>query len=251
MKKWMYGAAMLQAGLLLIVAGPALAQDKASEVYSYVTYSVCDLTKQDRLDQIFEELDKPILDAAVADGTIMAYGYNAHHTGGRWRRASFTTASSIQGLLDAQVKIGDATEAKNKKLADEATAICGQHDDYIWRRIAGTAGTAASGKAVFSTYYVCDGVRETEADALVQQVIAPVLDKLVTEGKLKTWGWLEHIVGGQFRRLETMSAADNKSLMEARAAVIDALTDNPVGDTFTAICDSHADYIWERKSGNP
>ena len=42
-----------------------------------------------------------------------------------------------------------------------------------------------------------------------------------------------------------MSAPDMKSLLAARADLNEALTDNPLGDTFTEICDSHDDYMWE------
>jgi hypothetical protein len=212
---------------------------------------VCDLNQQDRADEIFNQLDKPILDAAKADGTITAYGYNAHNTGGRWRRVSYYMAPSIEALLDAGKKIGDQAEARNKKLSDEFTRICNAHDDYIWHRLAGSIGTTSPGGASFSTYFVCDATREAEADALVKQVFAPVYDKLVADGKLKSWGWLEHIVGSQYRRLATMGAIDMKSLMAARAAVVQALEDNPLGDTFTAICDSHADYMWEVRHSNP
>ncbi len=163
---------------------------------------------------------------------------------------TFSQAPTIEALLDAQKKIGDQADAKSKKLGDEYGKICNAHDDYIWRRVAGNAGTTAPGGASFSTYLVCDS-RETQADAIVEQVFAPIYDKMVADGKLKSWGYLEHIVGGQFRRLATMSATDMKSVMAARAEINKALTDNPLGDTFTEICDSHADYMWETKaSGN-
>jgi hypothetical protein len=246
------GAVVLQASLLLGVTTVAQAQDQAAETYIYGTYQVCDLAKQDRADDIFAQLDKPILDAAVADKSITSYGYFAHHTGGRWRRASFTTGPSIEALLDAQKKMGDRADATNKKLGQEYAAICNAHDDYIWHRVAGNAGAVmpGSGGAAFSTYYVCDGVRETQADAIVKQVLAPMYDKMVAEGKLKNWGWLEHIVGGQFRRVATMGAADVKSLMAARAEIVEAM-DNDIGNTFTEICDSHADYIWNVKHSAP
>ncbi|MDH4259290.1 MAG: hypothetical protein OEW16_03200 [Gammaproteobacteria bacterium] len=250
MGKFMKGAVLLQGCLLLAVAGAVQAADKPAESYVYGTYFVCDVTKQERSDEIFKTLDQPFYDAAVADGSITAYGLYAHQTGGKWRRLMYSTGPSIQALLDAQKKIGDQTDAKNKKLGEEYGKICNSHDDYIWKTVAGVAGTAAPGNAAFSTYYVCDS-RETQADAIVTQVFAPIYDKLVADGKLKSWGYLEHIVGGEFRRLATMTASDVKSLMAARAEVNQALTDNPLGDTFTAICDSHADYIWEVKaSGN-
>lgn len=250
MKKLVSGAIALQAGLFLMLAATAQAQDKPKESYVYATYSVCDLDKQDRADEIFDQLDKPILEAAVADGTITAYGYNAHNTGGRWRRVQHFSAPTVQGLLDAQKKMGEQADAKNAKLESEYAKICNAHDDYIWRRVAGSVGTVAPGSALFSTYYVCDA-REEQADALVEQVFAPVYDKMVAEGKLKSWGWLEHIVGSQFRRLETLSATDMKSLLEAREAIGAAFDDNALGDTFTDICDSHADYMWEIKASNP
>jgi hypothetical protein len=74
---------------------------------------------------------------------------------------------------------------------------------------------------------------------------------MVADGKLMTWGWNEHIVGGDYRRLSTISAVDVKSLLEARAALVEALQDNPAGDTLTDVCPSHADYIWEIKSQAP
>jgi hypothetical protein len=76
-------------------------------------------------------------------------------------------------------------------------------------------------------------------------------DKMVADGKLKSWGWLEHIVGGQYRRVATMSATDVKSLMVARGAVVEAFTDNAAADAFTDICDSHTDYIWNVKYSSP
>ncbi|MGQ0384776.1 MAG: hypothetical protein ACT4UP_08880, partial [Gammaproteobacteria bacterium] len=103
----------------------------------------------------------------------------------------------------------------------------------------------------FSVYYVCDQNREAQADELVKRVFAPVYDKLVAEGKLKSWGWNEHIVGSQFRRLETYSATDMKAVLEAREAIIAALQDDPLGETFTEICGSHADYMWEITSQSP
>jgi hypothetical protein len=246
MKKFLKGAAQLQVCLFLTVTATAQA-DEHEEVYVYGTYSVCDLTQQERADEIFEKLDKPIYDAAVADGTITSYSYYAHHTGGKWRRGMFFVAGSIDALLDAQKKIGEQIDAKNAKMSMEASKICNKHEDYVWRRVAGGAGTSEPGKAVFSAYYVCDS-RETQADALMTQVFAPAYDKLVADGDLTSWGYLEHIVGGHIRRVATMTSADMKSLMAARSKLTAAFMDNPLGETFTNICDAHEDYMWEVKA---
>ena len=251
MKQSIHGAIALQACLCLLFGSAAYAQDKPAERYTYVTYHVCDVTKQERADEIFEQVQRPIYNAAVADGTINGWGWLAHHTGGKWRRALYYGTGSVQGLLDAQKKIGDQVDAKNEKLSEEFGKICNSHDDYIWHTVAGNIGTVARGSAAFSVYHVCDQSREEQADALVKQVFASVYDKLLADGKIMSWGWNEHIVGGDFRRLATISAKDMKAVMEARAELIDALYDNPLGDTFTDICGPHTDYMWDITSQNP
>lgn len=251
MMKSMTGAVLLPACACLLFSGAAAAQDEKAERYTYVTYHVCDMSQQERASEIFDELQKPLYEAAVADGTINGYGWLEHHTGGKWRRAVYYGAGSVQALIDAQKKIGDQADAKNKKLGEEFSRICSSHDDYIWRTVAGNIGTVARGGASFSTYYVCDQGRETEADALVTQVFGPVFDKMVADGKLKSWGWNEHIVGGSYRRLATLSGTDMKAVLEARDAVVEAMIDNPLGSTFTGICGDHTDYMWEIVSQSP
>jgi hypothetical protein len=251
MKMMRTGACVLPACLCLLFGMTANAQEKPAEVYVYATYHYCDFSQQDRADEIYEQTQKLANEAAVKDGTISSYGWLAHQTGGKWRRADYFTAGSAQALLDAQKKMGDQADPKNKKIDAEFGSICSSHDDYIWRRVAGNIGSVARGGAAFSTYYVCDQGREDQADAIVTGVFAPVFDKMVADGKLKSWGWNEHIVGGQYRRLETFSAADVTALMTARAAIIEAFDDHPAGDAFTDICGDHTDYIWEIKSQSP
>ena len=223
---------------MLAVAGPVLAEDKPPEAFVYGTYYVCDVTQQERSDQIFKEVDQQFYDAAVADGSISGYGLYAHQTGGRWRRAMFSVAPTIQALFDSQKKIGDQADAKNKKLEDEYGRICNSHDDYIWRRLPATRAPLRPATP-YSPRTMSVTAAKLQADAIVTQVYAPAYDKLVADGKLKSWGWLEHVVGGEFRRLATMTATDMKTLMEVRAGIVEA-QDNALGDAFTNICGSHA-----------
>jgi hypothetical protein len=229
----------------------ASAQEQEATTYIYATYFVCDVTQQDRADEIVKQLDKPIYDAAVDDGTISAWGWMAHHTGGKWRRVQYHRAATMEALLAAQKKIGDQMEAKDKKLDTEAGKICNSHDDYIWRSVAGRNNNTARGAVSFSTYYVCDQNREEEADALVKKVYAPIYDKLVSDGKLKSWAWNEHIVGGEYRRLAVMTADDMTSLMQVRAGLIETITKEPLTRTFDSICGSHTDYMWEIRNEKP
>lgn len=233
----------------LTVSAPATAADPAPDSFIYATYFTCEVGSQERTDEIVDALDAKVYDAAVKDGTLAGWGWMAHHTGGKWRRASFIRGSSVQALLDAQKKTGDQMDAMDKggKLDKEFGRICNAHEDYIWRQKAGSQSAAGRGKMGFSVYYVCDMTREDQADAIVARVYAPVYDKLVADGQLVSWSWLEHIVGGQVRRVATMTAADLPTLMKARASVVQAFEDDPLGDVFTAACGSHSDYIWENK----
>ena len=55
------------------------------------------------------------------------------------------------------------------------------------------------------------------------------------------------VVGGRFRKLQTMTAPDHKSLLAARNAAIDALyeDDSEAGTEFSDICGPHVDYMWD------
>jgi hypothetical protein len=183
----------------------------------------------------------------VADGTITSWGWMAHHTGGKWRRVDFLMAPSRPALLAASEKLNDQLEAKNKAMSDESGKICNSHDDYIWRRVAGYSGSGPRGNASLSTYHVCNMTREKEADEIVKKDIAPMYDKMVADGKLLTWSWMEHIVGGEYRRLEVLTAKDVASLMAARGSLVEAMENNPASKTLDSICYSHADYIWDIK----
>ena len=74
-----------------------------------------------------------------------------------------------------------------------------------------------------------------------------MLNRLVEEGKLISWGWASHQVGGQFRKLQTMTASDHKTLLAARNEAIEAIyaEGSAVGEELATICGSHVDYMWD------
>ena len=247
-----FGAAALVS--LACLSGAAIAQDEEKkDSYVYATYFICDVTAQSRADEIVESVWKPIYDGAVADGTITGWGWLAHHTGGKWRRVSYLSGSSIEGLMAAQEKIGTAVEEKTDD-DNEFGAICNMHDDYIWKSVTGSGGDLLAterGKVGLSAYHICKMATESRADDLVKNVFAPVYDAHVGEGKLRSWGWSEHIVGGKYRRLATYTADDWATLFKMRASIFEALDDNDLADQFVEICGSHSDYLWDIQIENP
>jgi hypothetical protein len=222
--------------------------EKAPEQYIYATYFYCSTARQDEADELIQKHSAPVYDAAVGDGTLLGWGWLRHHTGGKWRRIQYHSSASLDGLLAAQEKIGDQIDAAAGDANDAFSEICSAHDDYIWKRVAGNQLDVPRGSAALSVYEVCDSARETRADEIVKTVFAPVLDKAVADGKLTSWGWNEHILGGEYRRLQTMTGKDFASLLKARGEIIEAIFgdgENAVANEYSSICNSHADYLWE------
>lgn len=237
--------------LLTPLAGLAQEEDEGPSSYIYSTYHYCSTNGQDRADELYEQVDKPIMDQLLADGKVTAYGWLVHHTGGQWRRAEYFSAPSLDALLDAQDAFGEAAEKADPegKLADEFGEACPNHDDYIWASATVGTGLAERGPAGFSVYYVCNENGEARADEIVAKNFAPIYDKAVADGKLTSWGWSEHWVGGKYRRLLTTTAADHKTLLRTRNELIEASYETEgmeeIGKEFSDICGSHTDYMWD------
>jgi len=240
--------------LAFAIAAPhAMAQEEGAmepESYIYATYHHCKLDKLDKADKLVEENQAPVYNAMVDEGLITGWGWMGHHTGGHWRRINFFSAPSLNALLDAQDTFGERMDESAPKDGPQMNKICTSHDDYIWRAEAG-GGSNAAGRSVFSTYLVCDEMREARADEIMKENFAPIYNRYVDEGKLGSWGWLSHWVGGKFRRLLTISGDDMKSVLASRDALIGELyaDDNEAGTEFNQICSSHVDYMWMALDG--
>jgi hypothetical protein len=104
-----------------------------------------------------------------------------------------------------------------------------------------------------ATYMVCDFTEEGRADDIVEEVFAAIYNKHVEAGNITGWGWLEHNIGGKYRRIATIAATDMSSLISARAAIFEDLFEEaPLAlNTFGEICGSHSDYIWEIRIARP
>jgi len=234
-------------------------EEEASERYTYATYFYCGGGPLARVDEIVKE-DALVMDKLVADGTILGWGWLGHSIGGQWQRLQYHQSDSLDGLLDSADAIqaamalrDEAKEAaegdKEGDAADEPLRfgqICTRHDDYLWQVENGSASDER-GEAGFSVYHVCDPNREERADEIVAEHFAPIFNKLVEDGKLTSWGWSSHVVGGKFRKLQTMTGTDHKSLLKARGETIDLLyaEDSEAGIEFTDICGPHVDYMWD------
>jgi hypothetical protein len=238
--------------VLAMTTGIAFAQDEGAKAnYVYVTYFVCSPERESRADEIINSSYKPHYDAAVEQGDILGWSWLQHFVGGTWRRALVIVAADIDSLLDASGALGEIISDQTPEAGRAFSEICASHEDYIWRTGLDT-GTAAitqeRGAAGFSVYLKCDINDEDRADELVKNVFAPIYNRRVAEGQLTAWNWLMHYVGGEYRRLLIMSAADHKTVMQAREAILAEFENRKVERAVTEmnrICPTHQDYMWD------
>lgn len=235
---------------ILALAAPlglsAQEEPEEAENYIYATYFYCDTARQGEADELVMKNTAPIYDAAVEDGTINAWGWLAHHTGGQWRRVQYHTSDTVEGLLAAQETIGERVDEAGGA-NDGFAQICGSHEDYIWKSEAGSTQQAERGPAALSVYEVCNLNDEARAKEIVETNFAPVLDKAVEDGKLTSWGWNSHVLGGEYRVLQTMTAKDHATLLKARADILETIYgdgNNAAANEYSTICTSHSDYLW-------
>lgn len=230
----------------LVATTMAYAQDDKPQRFTYATYHYCDTSNEHLADEFVATSEKPVMDKLVDDGTFLGWGWIKHHTGGQWRRIRYFQTDSLNAALGGLEKMGEAFEDALDEDAQGIGVSCKRHDDYIWQVKAGTTGKER-GKAGLSVYFTCKITGEDRADELVAEAFAPIYDKLVEDGKITSWGWQSHVVGGWFRRLFTMTAKDYATLMDARAEALAAQysEDNEAGAEFAGICGAHHDYLWD------
>ena len=199
----------------------------------------------------------PIYDEAVASKQIQAWGWLAHSTGGEWRRAVYFVVPGRDAMFAATDAIYERLGKERPLAGREYQEICYAHNDYIWRRIAGSqpGGETAQRRPAeaFSTYMECDSAREDRADEIVKSVMAPLYDAQVAAHNLSSWNWFEHYVGSKYRRLAVVDGPSFKAIFDACDAIIEELQEKhaDVAKEFNEICPSHQDYMWDIQIAKP
>lgn len=103
----------------------------------------------------------------------------------------------------------------------------------------------------YATYFVCANDRESRADELFRSSYKPHYDQAVEQGQIVSWTWLQHYVGGVWRRVLVVVTRDMESALETSGALGEIISDTTpeAGRAFSEICNSHEDYIWESVPG--
>lgn len=226
-------------------------QEGTDSAFAYVTYFECDPARESRADEIIERSFAPHYNAAVEGGDILSWSWLGHFVGGKYRRVLVLTASNIDDILAAAGALGEAIEENTPEAGRVFTDVCPVHEDYIWETVPGVGDAAVGaqrGEAGFSIYLDCDVNREDQVDELVRDTIGPFYDGYVESGGLTTWTWLKHNVGGQWRRLMSMTAVDHNRMLKTRKALEGDFASGRAKRALTElneICPDHVDYMWD------
>ena len=225
--------------------------------YVYVTYFECNPATEARADEIIARSYAPHYNAAVEHGDILGWSWLAHFVGGKWRRALVLNAADMDSVLDASGALGEIIEESTPEAGRAFSETCPVHEDYIWQATDGLSSTLdgnAAGAVRFSMYMQCDMADEDRTDELMREHIAPIYNRKVAEGELGGWAILQHNLGGQWRRLLTMSADDHRSLMRTRAAIVEEVAGGRTERALRQIneaCPLHQDYLWDVQIQTP
>jgi hypothetical protein len=232
----------------LVMAPAAFAQDEQATVFA--AYYRCNQAQEARTDTIWQEVIAPIWQRHQDAGRITAYGWARHWAGGAWRRIAYTVGSDLETLVDVRSEFIQEVQQNHQAEMREFNSICSSHDDYIWNSVAASEPPLEVAQdrpgAGLSSYMLCDS-REGQADEIFQTAFAPIMNRHVQAGDVNSWLWLQHSVGGWYRRALVLDAVDYKAILNYWNKLWEDIeAEQPeLLREFAAICNTHADYVWD------
>lgn len=235
----------LAAALLLLAPGVG-AQDEPAIVFGI--YYRCSQALEAQADEVVQEVVGPILQRHVDAGSLTGWLWLTHEQGGAWRRVLVTTGNDLGQMMQERDELVAEISESNADRMTELQTACPSHDDYIWFGVDISTDNVIDviGTASVSSYHMCDRSREGRADEIFTELLGPLYQKHIDLGHLASYGFYAHRVGGEFRRLETVSGADHTTVLNMQGAVYDEAfeTDPLAMQEFVDICHTHTDYMW-------
>lgn len=99
---------------------------------SLSVYYVCDITRQERADEIVAEAQAAKLNQLQEDGMIASWGWSSHRIGGKYRRLQTITGADYASVVQARNDLLQHMNENHSDMGEEFSAICGSHSDYLW-----------------------------------------------------------------------------------------------------------------------
>lgn len=99
----------------------------------YSMYFSCDVTREQRADELMAEVFAPVYDRYVESGQLVSWAWLRHNVGGTYRRLLSMTGSDHKSL--ARVRAALLNEFGTRRMERpyrEMGTICPTHEDYMW-----------------------------------------------------------------------------------------------------------------------
>jgi hypothetical protein len=96
----------------------------------------------------------------------------------------------------------------------------------------------APGNTVLIAAYTCAADQLARADALMDEIVTPVLNKYQSAGQILNWGYMATYMGAAANRQVYVWAADPVALVQARSAYLPEIMAGPRFAEFSKICGS-------------
>lgn len=184
--RWSIFAGMCAIAMGFLWAVPASAQTEAvkakAPMYSYVSsWNIPRAHWGEMKNETAGE--KEIMDKAMADGTLLGWGYdqNLVHTADGWTHDDWFSSSSMGGLMKVLKQLY-ASGTSTSPVLESATShydLVLQSRYYGWH-----PGSYEDGIVSVSTYKLKEHAPDNALDAISGEVVAPLLEKLLGDGTI-------------------------------------------------------------------
>ena len=181
------------------------------------------------VNQLTDSLSRPILDAMVDEGLIYNWGILTHNWGDEWNWNwyMFTRdhASFVAAWDEFVRRLGEAHPGAFQEFAKYSRA----HKDntYIVRHFRGRqlAEGEEPARFIMSNQSMVNQADLGTINALMDSVSMPVLDAMLDEGLIDSWGDLRHAWGDEWNVIWYMSAKNHAAFVNAWNELIRRLSE--------------------------
>jgi hypothetical protein len=234
--------------LAVATASPSQAQMAAPSkppIYLYTSSWAVPRAQWGEMAKI-DNLDKPLLDKFIADGTLVGYGAytNLIHQEGEPTHGTWFTATSEGNLL----KVLEAFYAHPGSTDAPVEGASKHWDQILTSEVYNSKpGSSTGGYLTWSTWVVKPGEMHAYTE-LTKKVLVPVLEKLLAEGSITAYGELteDYHQGKMGTVYDYFTAPDAASLDKANKAFDDAFTSNAaLGNAYRDLTEreGHRDFL--------
>ena len=196
------------------------------------------------VDSIADNAFIPVLKSLVADSTIIGWGFEDHAWGDEWNKNWWIVAATHEDFL---VGWGEFLSRVNDQFPDalsEMDALVQRHRDdlYIIRdsNFSGPAGALMVQQSIVPRSKLADW------NTFMKEKSGPVLEGLLSEGLISSYGNLNHRWGSEWNAAFYLSAADVNGVLAAWGTFVARMNEKHPGWFGEAVkmIEQHKDNIY-------